>query len=63
MPRRSKTKEETERLMVIDYWRRVFLGERDPLRGMLRRFGLPHSFYSENFFVYLGIFEMSETRH
>jgi hypothetical protein len=52
-----------EKAMVIDYWRRVFRGERDPLAGTLRHFGMSPENYCDEFFVRLGVFEMSETRH
>lgn len=51
-----------ERLMVIDYWRRVLRGERDPLKGVMRRFKLSTKQVLK-FFVRLEIYEMSETRH
>jgi hypothetical protein len=49
--------------VAIDFWQRTFRGERDPLAGTLRKFGLPRSYYSDKFFDQTGIFEMSETRH
>lgn len=51
-----------EREMVIDYWRRVFIGVPDPWGGVVRRFRLSAE-DAHTFFVRLHVFEMSETRH
>lgn len=48
--------------MVIDYWRRVFRRERDPLGGLMRKFKLS-SRAAVTFFARLQIYEMSNTRH
>lgn len=60
MPRRRK---ENERNMVIDYWRRRFRGERDPLRGMMRRFKIWRRTPPETVFARLQIYDVTETRH
>ena len=53
-----------ERAMILDYWRRRFAGDPDPLRGVIKRFRLPPEEYSDTFFIRLGVFDIDETtRH
>lgn len=48
--------------MVIDYWERVFRGEEDPLRGVMRRFRIS-GMDAVMFYSRMQIYEMDETRH
>lgn len=62
VPKRVTNRRAKERLMVIDYWRREFKGERDPLRGVMNKFKLSPK-ATVTFYSRLQIFELSQTRH
>lgn len=60
--RRRPTRAEKDRLMVIEFWRRSFKGERDPLAGVMRKFKIgPRA--GINFFTRNQIYAMSLTKH
>ncbi len=59
----SKRVTRHEREMVLDYWRRRFRGERDPLRGMMRKFKIWRRTDPEVVFARLQIYDVSKTEH
>lgn len=60
--RRRLMRIEKDREMVIDFWRRSFKGERVPLAGVIKKFGLG-SQAGINFYVRNHISAMSNTKH
>lgn len=48
--------------MVIDFWRRSFKGERDPLAGVMRKFKISPK-AGINFYTRNQIYAMSPTKH
>lgn len=60
--RHRPTKADKDRQMVIDFWRRSFKGERDPLAGVMRKFKIgPRA--GINFYTRNQIYAMSPTKH
>lgn len=51
-----------ERAMIVDYWRREWRGERDPLRGVAKKFKIPPK-KAVMFFIDHNIDLMSKTKH